>query len=175
MKNKRIYLLLIGIVSSDVVIFAAPVARKGVGFHSQYNVVGNSQQETNQQQFFEPTNTTQQLQQQNQNLIQQYNNQQYNQQYNNDGRQQQQNIMQPPVMTTMLQQNPAPAPALASVPVQKQFNNNKSVSDEEFLETTMNRLLGEKKSVLKMKIEKYKKIILDNAKILKQEIKVLFA
>lgn len=49
------------------------------------------------------------------------------------------------------------------------------VSDQVFLQNTMNKLLGDKLKIMREKVEKYKKIIQNNATILEQKIKALFA
>jgi len=49
------------------------------------------------------------------------------------------------------------------------------VSDQVFLQNTMNKLLGDKIQGLRQKVEKYKKIIREHAAVLEQKLKALFA
>lgn len=49
------------------------------------------------------------------------------------------------------------------------------VSDQVFLQNTMNKLLGDKLKIMREKIEKYKKIIQQNASVLEQKVKAFFA
>lgn len=61
-----------------------------------------------------------------------------------------------------------------SVPVQQPVQPS-VVSDQVFLQNTMNKLLGDKLKIMREKIEKYKKIIQQNAAILEQKVKAFFA
>lgn len=61
-----------------------------------------------------------------------------------------------------------------SVPVQQQAQPG-VVSDQMFLQNTMNKLLGDKFKIMREKIEKYKKIIQQNASVLEQKVKAFFA
>ena len=61
-----------------------------------------------------------------------------------------------------------------SVPVQQPVQPS-VVSDQVFLQNTMNKLLGDKLKIMIEKIEKYKKIIQQNAAILEQKVKAFFA
>lgn len=61
-----------------------------------------------------------------------------------------------------------------SVPVQQPVQPG-VVSDQVFLQNTMNRLLGDKLKIMREKIEKYKKVIQQNATILEQKVKAFFA
>lgn len=61
-----------------------------------------------------------------------------------------------------------------SVPVQQPVQPS-VVSDQVFLQNTMNRLLGDKLKIMREKIEKYKKVIQQNATILEQKVKAFFA
>ena len=61
-----------------------------------------------------------------------------------------------------------------SVPVQQPVQPS-VVSDQVFLQNTMNNLLGDKLKIMREKIEKYKKIIQQNAAILEQKVKAFFA
>jgi hypothetical protein len=49
------------------------------------------------------------------------------------------------------------------------------VSDQMFLQNTMNKLLGDKLKIMREKVEKYKKIIQQNASVLEQKVKAFFA
>lgn len=49
------------------------------------------------------------------------------------------------------------------------------ISDQMFLQNTMNKLLGDKLKIMREKIEKYKKIIQQNASVLEQKVKAFFA
>ncbi len=60
------------------------------------------------------------------------------------------------------------------VPVQQPVQPG-VVSDQVFLQNTMNRLLGDKLKIMREKIEKYKKVIQQNATILEQKVKAFFA
>jgi hypothetical protein len=132
MKNKRIYLLLIGIVTGNVVI-SAPVRTISVVPSSGGIQIMPSA----------PMNA--------------------------------------PIRSMMTQQQSVPSQAVITqqpvmmMPSVQVKQSSQPVSDQVFLENTMTKLLGEKTSVLKMKIEKYKKIIQDNARILEQKIRALFA
>jgi len=67
--------------------------------------------------------------------------------------------------------NPQPVAVVTpgvQVPVQP-------VSDQVFLQNTMNKLLGDKIQGLREKVEKYKKIIREHAAVLEQKLKALFA
>jgi hypothetical protein len=61
-----------------------------------------------------------------------------------------------------------------SVPVQQPVQPV-VVSDQMFLQNTMSKLLGDKLKIMREKIEKYKKIIQQNATILEQKAKAFFA
>lgn len=67
-----------------------------------------------------------------------------------------------------------PMVAQQQVPVQ-QPAQPVVVSDQMFLQNTMNKLFGDKLKIMREKIEKYKKIIQQNASVLEQKVKAFFA
>jgi len=67
-----------------------------------------------------------------------------------------------------------PMVAQQQVPVQ-QTAQPVVVSDQMFLQNTMNKLFGDKLKIMREKIEKYKKIIQQNASVLEQKVKAFFA
>jgi hypothetical protein len=90
----------------------------------------------------------------------------------------QQPVMQPvPVQQPVNQVSVMPTQPMVmqqSVPVQQPVQPV-VVSDQMFLQNTMNKLLGDKLKIMREKIEKYKKIIQQNATILEQKVKAFFA
>ncbi len=67
-------------------------------------------------------------------------------------------------------------PMVAQQPVPAQQSAQPGViSDQMFLQNTMNKLLGDKLKIMREKIEKYKKIIQQNASVLEQKVKAFFA
>lgn len=82
-----------------------------------------------------------------------------------------------PVIASAMQSlpgQPKPLPVLQGV-TQPSVVQPTVVSDQVFLQNTMNKLLGDKLKIVRDKIGKYKKIIQNNANILEQKVKAFFA
>lgn len=81
-------------------------------------------------------------------------------------------IQQPMNQVNVMQAQPMVAQQL--VPAQQSAQSG-VVSDQMFLQNTMNKLLGDKLKIMRDKVEKYKKIIQQNASVLEQKVKAFFA